>query len=165
MSEHENTRHEDIELKEDFSGLTEVSVKNNVPEPQKIDVSEAVAKAQSKIADESVPQSNTDGVDAGIDELAGPQLPGALAGRRIPRPEMIPPHLRGNAPRPSFWKTLLNRGLTVVAVIAVGLVVWWWWSKNNGTAGPIEMAGAAVNGVRKTVVEPIKKALKLPPLL
>lgn len=153
--------HEDLDLKEDFSGFTEVSAKEEAP--PKIDVSEAVAKAQAQAQAQSEPEPSS----GNVEDEQGPPLPGAMPGgpQRIPRGMFPPGMMPGPRPQaPSFWKTLLNRGLTILAVVAVGVLVWWWWSRNNG-GGPGKMAEAAVEGVKKTVVEPIKKALKLPPLL
>jgi hypothetical protein len=151
MSEND-MHHEDVDIKEDFSGFTEISVKDTTQPtqfPPKIDVSEAVAQAQSQSQSREPEYMN----DA-IDDEQEPQLPGAV--RMLPRPPFQ---------RPTFWQTLINRGLIALAIAAVGILVWWWWSKNNNTSGPLEAAEAAVNAARKTVVEPIQKALKLPPNL
>lgn len=171
MSENDiDMRHEDLDLKEDFSGFTEVSVKDHMAPPTqlppKIDVSEALAQAQaqSRAAESNVLTDGGDGGDGADGAYGGaygdeePQLPGVPRG--MPPPPMIRP-----APKESFWQMLLNRGLTIVLVVALGLLVWWWWSKTNNVAGPVEAAEAAVNAARKTVVEPIQKALKLPPSL
>lgn len=156
--------HKDLELKEDFSGLTEVTVKESdaapTQPPPKIDVSEAVAQAQAAQDQAQAAPTDPSPVSAAPDDESVPQLPGAARTHAIYRGMMTPPFRPPQ--RPSFWKTLLNRGLTILAVVAIGVVVWWWWSKNNsGGAGAVE---TVVETVKKTV-EPIKKALKLPPLL
>jgi len=168
MSENEfdmrnEMNHEDIDLKEDFSGLTEISVRNNTSQPTqlppKIDVSEAVAQAQLQERAQSnndAPHDDDAHDDAPHDDEQ-PQLPGVPRG--MPNPAMMQQR------RPSFWQTLINRGLVILAIAAVGLFAWWWWSKNNSTTGPMEAAEAAVNAARRAVVEPIQKALKLPPSL
>ena len=147
----------DIELKEDFSGFTEVTARDNTESPPKIDVSEAVEKAQIEANTAPEPILNAP------DDESSPQLPGA--GPSGPSRGMIQGMLSYTPPKPSIWQTLMNRGLTILAVVAVGVLAWWWWSKNSNTGGPVELAEAAVDAARKTVVEPIKKALKLPPNL
>ena len=141
------------EVKEDFSGFTEVTTKDNSQQPQKIDVSDAVEQARNQQNDEIHIQSQPQ-----IQDEEQPQLPGVPRGMPVGM---------GNTQRSSnsFWSTLMNRGLVLLAIAAVGVFVWWWWSKNNNTSGPMDLAEAAVEATRKTVVEPIKKALKLPPTL
>lgn len=168
MSEHD-LRHEEMDLKEDFSGMTEMTLKEPSQPPSQlppqIDVSEAVAQAQAQ--SQAPPQGVSDSPDH---ESQEPELPGAVSIERsrgeFP-PEMLA--MMGGAPRPqrpSMWQTLLSRGLTIVAVLAIGVLVWLWWSRNNSSTGAADIAGAAVDVARKTVVEPIKRALgDLPPPL
>lgn len=176
MSDRENN----LDVKEDFSGFEEVSVRDNNQQssnlptqpPPKIDVSEAVSQAQTEERNSQQSQSqerfpNPDEEDLEEMENGVPQLPGASRGMFPPGMGMgmFPPGMVGNTQRPSFWKTLLNRGLIILAIVAVGVAAWWWWSRNGNGPSPSDAVEAAADGVRKTVVEPIKKALKLPPSL
>lgn len=138
---------QDVDVKEDFSGFTDVSVKDpqHTPEnlPPKIDVSEAVQQARAQETKES------------------------QAEERQSEPMMIPPGMmmvqRQQGPqRPSFWQTLMSRGLTIMVVVAIGLLVWWWWSSKN--AGGVTANDA---GIVENITNKVKKSLglKLPPNL
>lgn len=161
------------DLKEDFSGLTEHSdrtehTEHQVKDPQhqpedlppRIDVSEEIEKANAKSKNE---QESSRGQ---------PQLESFP----YPPPGMFPPGMFPPPPqqqKPSFWKSLMTRGLTILAVVAVGLLVWWWWSSNKSVGeaaaqaaqAATDAAQAAAKTVQENVVKPVKRALNLPPHL
>ena len=154
----QESEHVDLDLKEDFSGFSEVSVKNKPPEelppqhspqegednPPRIDVSEAIHQAQASAQAES--QSKQRGNEM-------PQLPGVQYMMHPPRP-----------PRPTFWQTLMSRGLTILAVVAIGVLVWWFWSSRKaGTGGVVTETANAVVDAAGDAVNSVRKALKLPP--
>lgn len=148
-----------IELKEDFSGFTEVTV--NGEEPTKIDVSEAINEAKTqynKVDMKEENAKNESDVGGGGEEgedIEQPRLPGAVQYLRMPR-----------AQQPSFWQSLMGRGLTILALLAIGFIVWWWWSSKSSVQDAVSVAVSdVVNTVQENVVQPVTRVLKLPPQL
>ncbi len=148
---------QNVEIKEDFSGFTEVTVNGETERkldeqhehaegetPHKMDVSEAIAQAQSH-------QSRQSHDHAEDDE------PGMLPG--VPPRGMMPP-----PPRQTFWQSFLGRVIIVVGALGALLVLYYIWSTRNGAhsdAGIVETVSGAVENLTNTV----KKSLKLPPNL
>lgn len=158
----------DQDIKEDFSGLTEVTVKDPQHQPQnlppRIDVSEEIAQAQSQ---EQHQQSLERAAERATERVEGNYSQKPQEGYLVP-PTQMQMNMMRQPPqqRPSFWNTLMTRGLTILAVVAVGFIVWWWWSSTKSIN---QAAGDAVNTVTQTVkdnvVNPVKRALNLPPSL
>lgn len=162
------------EIKEDFSGLTEVNVKEPQSQPDelppRIDVSEEIEKA-SRV--NGTGTSNGNGNPQG-QEASGEQFQGQSQHPPMPTPQGMHPAehqqmMMMMGPRqpakPSFWKTLMTRGLVVIAVLAVGFLAWWWWSSKKGMAAAAGEAVQAVGDAAKNVAANTKKALNLPPHL
>lgn len=146
------------DIKEDFSGFTEITIHdkrpktNNNEEPVKMDVSDAM---------EEKPML------PGVSEQPNPQL--LLLQQQQQQPQQQPnPQLllQQQLPQqqPSFWQSLLNRGLTLLLVGALIAVVWWWWSSSSKSASALATDNV-VNAVQENIIDPVKRVLQLPPRL
>lgn len=145
-----------VDIKEDFSGFTEVEIKDpkNVPDnlPPKIDVSEAVHQARQQEMQKHQKHENL---------RASPG--GGCPENMEPPMEYTP---RKQQAKPSFWQTLIGRSLTIVVIVALGVGVWWWWNSNKSIAKIVagSVGGAAKEvGIVENITNTVKKALKLPP--
>ena len=109
--------HKDLELKEDFSGLTEVTVKESdaapTQPPPKIDVSEAVAQAQAAQDQAQAAPTDPSPVSAAPDDESVPQLPGAARTHAIYRGMMAPPFRPPQ--RPSFLENIIKQRINDIS--------------------------------------------------
>lgn len=177
------------EIKEDFSGFTEVTVHDvnnqettNYDEPIKMDVSDARSNiSQNETFEENSPMlpgvvdpSNTKGL---FSQSTNQPNPHSNSTQQLPHPQhsqsnQLPNQLPNQTPnqpsnqipnQPSFWQSLLSRGVTILIVTGIIVLLWWLWSSYS------KSATTTINQmnelVQENVVEPVKRVFKLPPQL
>lgn len=173
------------EIKEDFSGFTEVTVHDvnnqestNYDEPIKMDVSDARSNiSQNETFEENSPMlpgvvdpSNTKGLFShsnSTQQLPHPQTnqsPHQSPNQSNQSPNQSPNQPPNQIPnQPSFWQSLLSRGVTILIVTGIIVLLWWLWSSYS------KSATTTINQmnelVQENVVEPVKRVFKLPPQL
>lgn len=163
------------EIKEDFSGFTEVTIHDTNEEPIKMDVSDAVPGQTTQVEEnENVPML------PGVVNTPVPKgtvstnLPPNQLSNQLPSNQQSPHHLQSpnqppnqplNQPpnQPSFWQSLLSRGVTILIVAGIIVLLWWLWtSYSKGASTTMEQM---TEMVQENVVEPVKRVFKLPPQL
>jgi ABC-type nickel/cobalt efflux system permease component RcnA len=167
------------EIKEDFSGFTEVTIHDTNDEPIKMDVSDAVSGQTTQVDEnENVPMlpgvvntpvpKGTISTNFSPNQLSN-QLPSDhphhLQDPHLQSHHLQPPNQTPNQPpnQPSFWQSLLSRGVTILIVAGIIVLLWWLWtSYSKGASTTMEQM---TEMVQENVVEPVKRVFKLPPQL
>lgn len=154
------------EIKEDFSGFTEVTIHDTNDEPIKMDVSDAVSGQTTQVDEnENVPMLpgvvNTPVPKDMLPTNLPPHLQPPNQTPNQPPHHLQPPHQTPN--QPSFWQSLLSRGVTILIVAGIIVLLWWLWtSYSKGASTTMEQM---TEMVQENVVEPVKRVFKLPPQL